>query len=114
MDLAGVPAGVFVAGVFSGLLNAAPGREVVVTVPEGEGALGGGANNTAHYLGSAVGVTVVAGIAPAGDGTGVQGLVDGWNHAALVTVVVRGRWCSRPGAPRTPPSGARAYRRKGR
>ena len=88
MDLAGVPAGVFVAGVFSGLLNAAPGREVVVTVPEGEGALGSGANNTARYLGSAVGVTVVAGIAPAGDGTGVQGLVDGWNHAALVTVAV--------------------------
>ena len=80
--------GMFVAGVFSGLLNAALGREAVATVPEGEGALGSGANNTARYLGSAVGVTVVAVIAAAGDGTGVQGLVDGWNHAALVTVVV--------------------------
>jgi MFS family permease len=80
--------GMFVAGVFSGLLNAALGREAVATVPEGEGALGSGANNTARYLGSAAGVTVVAVIAAAGDGTGVQGLVDGWNHAALVTVLV--------------------------
>jgi len=80
--------GMFVAGVFSGLLNAALGREAVATVPEGEGALGSGANNTARYLGSAVGVTVVAVIAAAGDGTGVQGLVDCWNHAALVTVLV--------------------------
>ena len=78
-----------------------------MTVPEGEGALGGGANNTAHYLGSAVGVTVVAGIAPAGDGTGVQGLVDGWNHAALVTVVGPwsvgwSPWCSANPAVRAP------------
>jgi MFS family permease len=80
--------GMFVAGVFSGLLNAALGREAVATVPEGEGALGSGANNTARYLGSAVGVTVVAVIAAAGEGTGVQGLVDSWNHAALVTVLM--------------------------
>jgi hypothetical protein len=61
--LAFVP-GMFVAGVFSG------------------------ANNTARYLGSAVGVTVVAVLAAAGQDQGVQGLLDGWNHAALVTVVV--------------------------
>ena len=122
--------GMFVAGVFSGLLNAALGREAVATVPEGEGALGSGANNTARYLGSAVGVTVVAVIAAAGDGTGVQGLVDGWNHAALVTVVVSvvgglvalvlreprapgtgahrrtGRYARRPGPRLTPAAGA--------
>ena len=80
--------GMFVAGVFSGLLNAALGREAVATVSQGEGALGSGANNTARYLGSAVGVTVVAVLAAAADGTGLQGLVDGWSHAALVTVVV--------------------------
>jgi hypothetical protein len=85
--LAFVP-GMFVAGVFSGVLNAALGREAVATVPEGEGALGSGANNTARYLGSAVGVTVVAVLAAAGQDQGVQGLLDGWNHAALVTVVV--------------------------
>ena len=85
--LAFVP-GMFIAGVFSGVLNAALGREAVSTVPEGEGALGSGANNTARYLGSAVGVTVVAVIAAAGQDQGVQGLLDGWNHAALVTVAV--------------------------
>jgi MFS family permease len=71
-----------------GVLNAALGREAVSTVPEGEGALGSGANNTARYLGSAVGVTVVAVIAAAGQDQGVQGLLDGWNHAALITVAV--------------------------
>jgi len=85
--LAFVP-GMFIAGVFSGVLNAALGREAVSTVPEGEGALGSGANNTARYLGSAVGVTVVAVIAAAGQDQGVQGLLDGWNRAALVTVAV--------------------------
>lgn len=85
--LAFVP-GMFVAGVFSGVLNAALGREAVASVPEGEGALGSGANNTARYVGSAVGVTVVAVVAAAGADRGLPGLVDGWNHAVLVTVAV--------------------------
>ena len=76
--------------VFSGMVNAALGREAVASVPEGRGALGSGANNTARYVGSAVGVTVVAVVASSAGtpGTGVSGLVHGWNVAALVTALV--------------------------
>ena len=78
--------GLLVAGVASGFLNAALGREAVASVPPGRGSVGSGANNTARYVGSALGVTVVSVVAtrvptPAG-------LVAGWNHATLVTVSV--------------------------
>ena len=78
--------GLLVAGVASGFLNAALGREAVASVPPGRGSVGSGANNTARYVGSALGVTVVSVVAtrvptPAG-------LAAGWNHAALVTVAV--------------------------
>ncbi|CCQ17884.1 Transmembrane efflux protein [Rhodococcus sp. AW25M09] len=52
--------GLLVAGVSSGILNAALGREAVASVTAGRGGMGSGANNTARYVGSAVGVTVVA------------------------------------------------------
>ena len=78
--------GLLVAGVASGVLNAALGREAVASVPPGRGSVGSGANNTARYVGSAVGVTVVSVIA-AGGAT-PSGLVDGWNQAALVTAAV--------------------------
>ena len=55
--------GLLVAGVGSGVLNAALGRESVASVPAGQGALGSGANNTARYLGSALGVTIVSVVA---------------------------------------------------
>ena len=55
--------GLLVAGVGSGVLNAALGRESVASVPAGQGGLGSGANNTARYLGSALGVTVVSVVA---------------------------------------------------
>jgi hypothetical protein len=80
--------GLVVAGVASGVLNAALGRQAVASAPPGLASVGSGANNTARYLGSAVGVTVVAVIAAAGQDQGVQGLLNGWNHAALVTVAV--------------------------
>jgi hypothetical protein len=67
------------------VLNAALGREAVASVPPGRGSVGSGANNTARYVGSALGVTVVSVIAAA---TTPQGLVDGWNHAVLVTAAV--------------------------
>lgn len=73
--------GLLVAGVASGVLNAALGREAVASVPAGRGGMGSGANNTARYVGSAVGVTVVAVIAS-------RSGFDGWNHAALVTATV--------------------------
>ena len=80
--------GLLVAGVGSGVLNAALGRESVASVPAGQGALGSGANNTARYLGSAVGVTVVAVVAaPSGVVTSAT-LTAGWNRAALVTAAV--------------------------
>ena len=70
------------------LLNAALGRESVASVPAGQGGLGSGANNTARYLGSALGVTVVSIVAaPSGVATSAA-LVDGWNRAVLVTVAV--------------------------
>jgi MFS family permease len=80
--------GLLVAGVASGLLNAALGRESVASVPAGQGGLGSGANNTARYLGSAVGITVISIVAaPSGVAT-TASLVTGWNRAVLVTAAV--------------------------
>lgn len=75
--------GLLVAGVASGVLNAALGREAVASVPDGRGSMGSGANNTARYLGSAVGVTVVA-VVVAAHGSTPTDLVAGWNTAVLV------------------------------
>lgn len=76
------------AGAASGVVNAALGREAVASVPAGRGAMGGGANNTARYVGSAIGVTVVAVVAtrPALGG-GPAALVAGWNEAVPLAVV---------------------------
>jgi predicted MFS family arabinose efflux permease len=80
--------GLLLAGVASGVLNAALGRESVASVPPAQAGLGSGANNTARYLGSALGVTVVSVVAaPSGPVTSAA-LVDGWNRAALVTAAV--------------------------
>lgn len=82
--------GLVIAGVASGVLNAALGREAVASVPAGRGGMGSGANNTARYVGSAIGVTVVAVIAarPGSGAHSTAGLIDGWNHATLVTATV--------------------------
>lgn len=80
--------GLLLAGVASGVLNAALGRESVASVPAAQAGLGSGANNTARYLGSALGVTVVSVVAiPSGAAT-TAALVAGWNRAALVTAAV--------------------------
>jgi hypothetical protein len=80
--------GLLIAGIGSGVLNAALGRESVASVPAGQGGLGSGANNTARYLGSALGVTIVSVVAaPSGVAT-AHSLVAGWNRAAVVTAVV--------------------------
>lgn len=77
--------GLLIAGISSGVLNAALGREAVASVPAGRAGMGSGANNTARYVGSAVGVTVVAVLAvPTGTPT-AAGLVEGWNSAVLFT-----------------------------
>jgi hypothetical protein len=54
----------------------------VASVPAYRAGMGSGANNTARYLGSAVGVTVVAVLATHPD---AAGLLAGWNTAVLVT-----------------------------
>jgi MFS family permease len=75
--------GLVVAGIGSGVANAALGRLAVESVPDADAALGSGANNTARYLGSALGIALVAAILTGG-GAGAPGLVHGWDHAALV------------------------------
>ncbi|HSR84654.1 MAG TPA: MFS transporter [Streptosporangiaceae bacterium] len=78
--------GLLLAGAGNGILNAALGTQAVASVPSDRAAMGSGANNTARYLGSALGITVVAVIlARGGAAAGAAGLVSGWNVAALVT-----------------------------
>lgn len=80
--------GLLLAGVATGVLNAAMGRESVASVPPGQAGLGSGANNTARYLGSALGVTVVSVVAAPAGAVTAQALVDGWHRAVLVTAAV--------------------------
>jgi MFS family permease len=76
--------GMVVLGVGYGAANAALGREAVAHVPAERAAMGSGANNTARYLGAAVGVTLVVLITVSGAPAGTAaGLVSGWNTAAL-------------------------------
>lgn len=76
-----------VAGAAYGLLNAALGRQAVASVPADRSAMGSGANNTARYLGSAVGLALVTVLVThAGPGAGRAGLLAGWNLAVLLTV----------------------------
>lgn len=80
--------GLLLAGIASGILNAALGREAVASVPAGRGGMGSGANNTARYVGSAIGVTVVAVVAVPAASHDTAGLVHGWNSASLITAAV--------------------------
>ncbi|MEU0522914.1 MFS transporter [Streptomyces niveus] len=59
--------GLFVAGVGSGLLNAALPRLSVESVPQERAAMGSGANNTARYIGSAAGVALMIAVATSAD-----------------------------------------------
>lgn len=78
--------GLVVVGVASGLLNASLGREAVASVPPERTSMGSGANNTARYVGSAIGVSIVVVLLTRGVAEGgPAALVAGWNTAALVT-----------------------------
>ncbi|HLM06718.1 MAG TPA: MFS transporter [Blastococcus sp.] len=81
--------GLSVLGVGYGLANAALGREAVAHVPPERAAMGSGANNTARYIGAAVGVTLVVIVTvsatPAGTAAGLTG---GWNLSAVGAAVV--------------------------
>ncbi|MEX5717074.1 MFS transporter [Geodermatophilus maliterrae] len=82
--------GLVVLGVGYGAANAALGREAVAHVPAERAAMGSGANNTARYLGAAVGVTLVVLLvtAESASGGGAAALVDGWDAAALAGAAV--------------------------
>jgi MFS family permease len=77
--------GLVVLGIGYGAANAALGREAVAHVPAARAGMGSGANNTARYLGAAVGVTLV--VLVVGTGT-PQDLLAGWDRAALGGAVV--------------------------
>jgi MFS family permease len=78
--------GLLVAGAANGVLNAALGRQAVASVPAERAAMGSGANNTARYVGSAIGIAFVTVLVThAGAASGAAGVVSGWNVAVLVT-----------------------------
>lgn len=85
-DVRQVVPGLLIAGLGSGVINAALGREAVASVPTARAGMGSGANNTARYLGSAIGVTIVAIVATSAHGGHAdQALATGWNHAVIFT-----------------------------
>jgi MFS family permease len=78
--------GLLITGLANGVVNAALGREAVASVPPGRGGMGSGANNTARYVGSAIGVTIVAVIATRpGPASPVTDLIHGWNSVVALT-----------------------------
>ncbi|MEW2547179.1 MFS transporter [Streptomyces sp. NPDC047002] len=89
--------GVFVAGLGSGLLNAALPRLSVESVPALRTAMGSGANNTARYIGSSAGVALTLALVTSA-GTAAHGLdiaiavMAGVSVlGALLVVALRGR-----------------------
>ncbi|WP_238009122.1 MFS transporter [Dactylosporangium sp. AC04546] len=83
--------GLLLAGAANGVLNAALGRQAVSSVPADRTAMGSGANNTARYLGSAIGLALVTVLIS--HGTTPPAVLAGWNHAVLATAA-----CSLAGA----------------
>ena len=82
--------GLIITGIGSGVLNAALARLAVSSVPANRAAMGSGANNSARYLGSALGVAVM--ITVVNQATSDRGpqyaLADGSNNAILVAAVL--------------------------
>jgi MFS family permease len=74
--------GLVVAGIGSGVANAALGRLAVESVPPDRAGMRSGANNTARYLGGAAGAALVVAI---GSGANPTGLIHGWDTAAFVS-----------------------------
>jgi hypothetical protein len=80
-------AGLTVAGLGTGVVNASLGREAVASVPPHRAGMGSGINNTSRYVGAALGVTVVTLVAVHPPSTPAN-LVAGWNVAAVVCTAV--------------------------
>ncbi|WP_200823495.1 MFS transporter [Actinacidiphila yanglinensis] len=73
--------GLAVAGVGGGVLNAALARLAVSSVAADRSAMGSGANNTARYVGSALGLALTVSVASAAHGpTPAVALAAGANH----------------------------------
>jgi MFS family permease len=78
--------GLLMAGAANGVLNATLGRQAVASVPADRSAMGSGANNTARYVGSGIGITIVMVLLTrSGAAPGAAGLLSGWNIAVLAT-----------------------------
>jgi MFS family permease len=76
--------GLLLAGAANGVLNAALGRQAVSSVPVERAAMGSGANNTARYVGSAIGLALVT-ITITRGGHDPAAVLHGWNTAVLLT-----------------------------
>ncbi|NJP43847.1 MFS transporter [Actinacidiphila epipremni] len=78
--------GLAVGGVGSGILNAALARLAVSSVPADRSAMGSGANNTARYVGSALGVALTVAVVTAAHASSpAAALAAGGNHAFLLS-----------------------------
>ncbi|NLU66584.1 MFS transporter [Streptomyces sp. HNM0574] len=75
--------GFLLAGAGSGLLNAALPRLAVESVPADRASMGSGANNTARYIGSAMGVSLAMVVASSAHGTDPAALAQGTDRALL-------------------------------
>ncbi|MGW7583242.1 MFS transporter [Kitasatospora sp. NPDC054768] len=86
--------GLAVAGVGSGVLNAALARLAIGSVPAHRAAMGSGANNTSRYLGSALGVAVTVAVTGSarpgspGPGAAARALAAGADRAVLVAAAL--------------------------
>ncbi|AEW93177.1 MULTISPECIES: MFS transporter [Streptomycetaceae] len=84
--------GLVVAGVGSGVLNAALARLAVGSVPPDRAAMGSGANNTARYVGSAIGtaltVTLVTGSGGATSRATAAAMAAGGREAVVLSAVL--------------------------
>lgn len=74
--------GLFVSGLATGLLNASLARQAVASVPAERASMGSGVNNTARYVGAALGMTLAGLLIGHGDPAAI---VSGWNRAAVVS-----------------------------
>lgn len=84
--------GLIITGIGSGILNAALARLAVSSVPPNRAAMGSGANNSARYLGSAMGVAIM--ITVVSQATSAKGpkyaMAEGANSAILVAAMLCG------------------------
>jgi len=74
--------GLLVGGVGSGFINAALAHLAIESVPPAQGSMGAGANNTARYVGSALGIAAMASI------VGAQGLGPGIDIVLIASAAV--------------------------